>query len=134
MKVGMKARVRGRDFIEFIDRHPGRDVWFLNALGIEPVTSRNVWLQGEHHHPGILGLITRVFRHVGIDSDPASLDQPQSQVLYCNYWAGTRRFWNAYMAGRRGSPTTKAAVVWLAEGGALNHPPGEPTGALVATV
>jgi len=74
------------------------DVWFLNPLGIEPVTFRNVWLQGEHHHPGILGLITRVFQHVGIDCDPASLDQPRSQVLYCNYWAGTRRFWDAYMA------------------------------------
>ena len=80
-KFGMKTRVRGRDFVDFIKRHPGRDVWFLNPHGIEPRRFRNVWLQGEHHHPGILRLARRVFRHVGINCDPESLEQPESQVL-----------------------------------------------------
>lgn len=97
-KFGMKTRVRGHAFLDFIDRHPGRDVWFLNPHGIEPLPFRNVWLQGEHHHPGILHLARRVFRKVGIDCDPESLEQPASEVLYCNYWAGTRRFWDAYIA------------------------------------
>jgi hypothetical protein len=97
-KFGMKTRVHGRAFLDFIDRHPGREVWFLNPHGIEPHRFPNVWLQGEHHHPGILHLARRVFRHVGIDCDPESLEQPESQMLYCNYWAGTRRFWDAYIA------------------------------------
>lgn len=97
-KFGMKTRVRGTAFVDFIGRHPGRDAWFLNPFGIEPGAFPNVWLQGEHHHPGILGLARRVFERAGIDCDPASLEQPKSMELYCNYWAGTRRFWDAYIA------------------------------------
>lgn len=97
-KFGMKTRVRGRDFVQFLERHPGHDVWFLSPHGIEPGRFRNVWLQGEHHHPGILRLTQRVFRHCGIDCDLETLEQPESQVLYCNYWVGTRRFWDAYLA------------------------------------
>jgi hypothetical protein len=96
-KFGMKTRVRGAAFIEFIARNPGRDVWFLNPRGIEPLAFPNVWLQAEHHHPGILGLVTRVFRRVGIDCDPVTLHQPHDHVLYCNYWVGTRRFWDAFI-------------------------------------
>jgi hypothetical protein len=97
-KFGMKTRVRGAAFLDFIGRHPNRDVWFLSPFGIEPGFFPNVWLQGEHHHPGILGLTRRVFERAGIDCDPATLDQPKSMELYCNYWAGTRRFWDAYIA------------------------------------
>ncbi len=96
-KFGMKTRVRGSAFVDFISRHPGHDVWFLNPFGIEPGTFPNVWLQAEHHHPGILGLTRRVFARAGIDCDLARLNQPPRSELYCNYWAGTRRFWDAYM-------------------------------------
>jgi hypothetical protein len=97
-KFGMKTRVPGSAFVAFIERHPGHDVYFLNPRGLERGSYRNVWLQGEFHHPGILGLARRIFREADIDVDPARLEQPRSQVLYCNYWAGSRRFWDAYMA------------------------------------
>ena len=97
-KFGRKTGLRGRAFVRFIERHPGHDVYFVNPPGLEPRSFRNVWLQGEHHHPGILGLARRVFARCGIDCDPAALEQPARQVLYCNYWAGTSRFWDAYMA------------------------------------
>lgn len=97
-KFGMKTRVPGRAFVDFIERHPGHDVYFLNPRGLERGVYRNIWLQGEFHHPGILGLATRIFQKAGIDADPAGLEQPGNQILYCNYWAGTRRFWDAYMA------------------------------------
>ena len=97
-KFGTKTRVRGSAFLDFIERHPDRDVYFISPPWIEPTRFRNIWLQGEDSHPGIIGLVREVFRRCGIDCDPEKMDQPESQVLYCNYWAGTRRFWDAYMA------------------------------------
>ena len=34
---------------------------------------------------------------MGVDVDLAGLEQPREQVLFCNYCAGSRRFWDAYM-------------------------------------
>ena len=97
-KFKRKARIPGPAFINFIARHPGADVYCVSPPGLEPRSFRNVWLQGEHHHPGILHLARQVFRRVGIDCDPETVEMPASRMLYCNYWAGTRRFWDQYVA------------------------------------
>lgn len=97
-KFGAKTGLPGRLFTRFIARHPGHDVYFVNPVRVEPRPFANIWLQAEAHHPGILGLARRILAAVGVDVDLARLDQPRDQVLFCNYWAGTARFWDAYMA------------------------------------
>lgn len=97
-KFRLKTGTKGKAFRDFIRRHPGHDVYCISPPGIEPLAFRNVWLQGEHHHPGILHLARRVFQRIGIDCDPETVEMPAGRVLYCNYWAGTRRFWDRYMA------------------------------------
>lgn len=97
-KFGAKTGLRGRQFVRFIDRNPGYDAYFAHPFRVEPQPFQNIWHQAELHHPGILGLTQRIFDAVGIEVALASLDQPREQVLFCNYWAGTRRFWDAYMA------------------------------------
>jgi hypothetical protein len=84
--------------VRFIKRNPGHDVYFAHPYRVEPQAFTNIWRQAETHHPGILGLSQRIFDAVGVDVDLATLDQPREQVLFCNYWAGTGRFWKAYMA------------------------------------
>ena len=96
-KFGLKTRVPGRVVTTFIARHPGSDVYFVNPSRIEPRPFTSIWRQAEEHHPGILGLSQRIFDAVGVDVDLAGLGQPREQVLFCNYWAGSRRFWDAYM-------------------------------------
>ena len=59
---------------------------------------RNLWLQGEFYHPGILELSQRIFERAGYTIDLAAEVQTKQTALYCNYWVGTRRFWNTYMA------------------------------------
>lgn len=96
-KFGAKTGLRGKQFIRFIRRHPGRDVYFAHPYRVEPHAFTNIWQQAELHHPGILALAQRIFDAVGRDLDLASLDQPREQVLFCNYWAGTLGFWNGFM-------------------------------------
>ncbi len=97
-KFGAKTGLRGRTFATFIARHPGYDVYFAHPYRVEPQAFTNIWQQAEIHHPGILGLTQRIFDAVGVNVNLATLEQPREQVLFCNYWAGTRRFWDAYMA------------------------------------
>ncbi len=97
-KFGAKTGLRGRIFTKFITRHPGYDVYFAHPYRVEPQSFTNIWQQAERHHPGILGLTQRIFDTVGVNVHLAALEQPREQVLFCNYWAGTWRFWDAYMA------------------------------------
>jgi hypothetical protein len=97
-KFGAKTGIAGRAFVEFVERHPGHDVYFVNPNRVEPRPFTGIWQQAEVHHPGIIGLAQRIFDQVGVAVDLAMLEQPREQVLFCNYWAGTRRFWDEYMA------------------------------------
>ncbi|MFM8415214.1 MAG: hypothetical protein ACKOCX_10870 [Planctomycetota bacterium] len=97
-KFSAKTGVTGREFVEFIERHPGHDVYFVHPHRVEPRPFTNLWQQAEVHHPGIIGLAQRILDAVGIEVDLATLEQPRDQLLFCNYWAGTRAFWDAYMA------------------------------------
>ena len=96
-KFGLKTHVSGRDFVRFIARHPGHDVYFLNPR-VERGRFANVWLQGEHHHPGIIGLAEEALRAAGTPMRLAELAHPPGMTLFCNFWAGTSRFWDRYMA------------------------------------
>jgi hypothetical protein len=97
-KFAAKTGLRGDAFLQFIRRNPGYDVYFAHPCRVEPQPFTTIWQQAEIHHPGILGLTQRIFDAVGVNINLATLDQPREQVLFCNYWAGTRRFWDAYMA------------------------------------
>jgi len=97
-KFGAKTGIAGRAFVEFVERHPGHDVYFVNPSRVEPRPFTNIWQQAEVHHPGIIGLAQRIFDQLGVAVDLESLEQPGEQFLFCNYWAGTSRFWDEYMA------------------------------------
>jgi len=97
-KFGTKTGIAGRTFVEFIERNPVADVWFVHPHRVEPRPFTSIWQQAEVHHPGIIGLAQKILDAVGVAVDLASLEQPREQILFCNYWAGTRRFWNEYMA------------------------------------
>jgi hypothetical protein len=96
-KFSEKTGLRGKRFIRFIRWNPGYDVYFAHPFRVDPQPCTNIWQQAERHHPGILALTQRIVDAIGLNVDLASFQQPREQVLFCNYWAGTRPFWDAYM-------------------------------------
>jgi hypothetical protein len=54
-------------------------------------------LQGEFYHPGILELSQRIFERAGYAIDLAAEVQTKQTALYCNYWVGSKTFWDIYM-------------------------------------
>jgi hypothetical protein len=94
-----KTRISGSKFIEFIERNPGFDVYFINPFPQTAYWEFNIWTQGEHWHPGIIALAQKLFDDVAYPIRIADLGRnDHNTLLYCNYWIGNARFWHAYMS------------------------------------
>lgn len=96
-KFGAKTKAKGECFKRFIMSNPGHDVYFFNPPGLVRAAYGNVWLQGEHHHPGLIEMTEAVLREAGRPLSLASLVHPPEATLFCNYWAGTSAFWERYI-------------------------------------
>ena len=98
-KFGEKTRISGADFLRFVARNPGYDVYFINPYPINAYYSFNVWEHGEICHAGLIAVAQDLFDRAGIQCDLASLGRnSHATLLYCNYWLGNERFWDRYMA------------------------------------
>jgi hypothetical protein len=96
-KFGQKTKLTGRRFLDFVQANPGYDVYFINPFPMQMKFFKNLWLQGEFYHPGILALSQEILRLAGYDIDLAGQTHDKQTALYCNYWVGSKRFWDIYM-------------------------------------
>ncbi len=97
-KFGQKTRLSGQKFIDFIQANPNYDVYFINPFPMQMKFFKSLWQQGEFFHPGITELSEEILRLAGYDIDLTSAVHDRKTALYCNYWVGTRQFWDRYMA------------------------------------
>lgn len=96
-KFRQKTKIQGHQFIEFIAANPGHDVYFINPFPSELVW-KNVWLQGDSFHPGLLDFTQTLLDRLDYKIDLNSLENLSNTAAYCNYWVGTQEFWDRYMA------------------------------------
>ncbi len=96
-KFRQKARITGEEFLTFILKNPGYDVYFVDPYSYNADMYRNVWYQGEIWHPGLMKIAQQVINNAGIRVDLAKLVNTQETSAYCNYWAGNALFWQEYM-------------------------------------
>lgn len=97
-KFEMKSFVAANEFLALATEFPGRDVYFLNPFPELTGKFKNVWIQGAESHPGLLMLGQRIFDHVGVKVSLLDLINTPEDTLYCNYWYGSQRFWDSFMA------------------------------------
>lgn len=100
-KFGNKTKVKGRQFIRFIEQNPGYDVYFINPFPIQVCQWRNVWAQGDYKHPGILKFSQSVFDNIFGNYDIRGMINTDSDALYCNYWVANQKFWKKYIESVR---------------------------------
>ena len=97
-KFGEKTCVAGADFLRFVERNPGFDVYFINPYPCEAYYSFNVWEHGEICHAGLITVAQDLFDRAGIGCDIATLGRnSHATLLYCNYWLGNERFWDRFI-------------------------------------
>ena len=98
-KFSSKARISGRQFIDWIAAHPGYDVYFINPFPHLEYLHFNVWTQGECWHPGLSSQANTLFARAGLDIKVETLPRnTASTLLYSNYWVGNEKFWRRYTA------------------------------------
>lgn len=97
-KFGSKTRLRGAQFISFMDANPGYDVYFINPFPQNAYYSFNVWSHGEHCHPGLTLLAQNLFDRAGFGFNIAGMGRNcPATLLYSNYWVGNELFWDRFM-------------------------------------
>jgi hypothetical protein len=96
-KFGRKTGITGERFLEFIEQNPDYDVYFIDPFPMERHLFANVWLQGEFYHPGILRFSVEILRRAGYQFDLQHWQQQPNSFAFCNYWAGSHKFWKGYM-------------------------------------
>lgn len=94
-----KTQLTGREFIEFIKKNPGFDVYFVNPYPQLAYRFFNVWEQGENAHPGIKTLAQNLMDDADYGLSIEEMGRNDNRtLLYCNYWAGNSRFWREYIS------------------------------------
>jgi hypothetical protein len=97
-KFNEKTQISGREFLAFIKKNPGYDVYFVNPFPQNAYYTYNVWYHGELAHPGFMALAAILFEHAGYD--PIVMSEARdahATLLYSSYWVGNQRFWNGYI-------------------------------------
>jgi hypothetical protein len=99
-KFNLKSKISGARFIEFAQDHSDSDVCFVNPFPQIAYWSYNVWMQGEHAHPGLVLATQALLDASGLDCTIANIPRHGSASLaYCNFWVGSQRFWKEFVGG-----------------------------------
>lgn len=96
-KFSEKARIPLKSFISAIHDNPGYDVYILNPFPHQ-VLHRNVWHNGEYHHPGLLQMSQELVDRLGLGWELSRSPNIVKNVSYCNFWVGNQKFWDLYMS------------------------------------
>ena len=96
-KFGEKTGLTGQAFIDFMRANPGHDVYFVNPYPME-IFLGNVWQQGDHRHPGLMGVAQAIFAEASPGFDLAQVPRSLRATAFCNFWVGNKRFWAEFMA------------------------------------
>lgn len=96
-KFNKKTGITGEEFLSFLRRYPGYDVYFINPYEADALCFQNVWYQGEYYHPGSLAFTQKILNKIGYDISLESLVMPWSVTAFCNYWVASPKFWERYM-------------------------------------
>ncbi|SIT36290.1 conserved hypothetical protein [Paraburkholderia ribeironis] len=97
-KFTLKSKISGAAFLDFVQRHSDSDICFINPFPQLAYWSYNVWMQGEHAHPGLMQAAQALLDASGVSV--TIRDTPRhgpKSLAYCNFWVGSQRFWDEYV-------------------------------------
>ncbi|GLS13886.1 MULTISPECIES: hypothetical protein [Hydrogenophaga] len=99
-KFALKTHLTVAQFRQFALQHADADICLVNPFPQLRYWSYNVWMQGEHAHPGLLSRAQALLDAVGLDIDLRSVPRHGAELLaYSNFWVATPAFWEAYIGG-----------------------------------
>jgi len=97
-KFEQKSKIKMEAFLKFIEQNSGYDVYFINPLPWPAFFFRNIWIQGEKHHPGLLNLSQKILNSINYKVDLQTVIFSNDISSFCNYWVANANFWNSFMS------------------------------------
>lgn len=97
-KFSLKTHLTISEFKAFALKHSSADVCLVNPFPQLRYWSYNVWMQGEHAHPGLRSRSQAVLDAAGIQWNLHEIPRHDAKLLaYGNFWVAKPAFWEAYV-------------------------------------
>ena len=97
-KFALKTHIGVDRFLGFVAENADADVCLINPFPQISYWSYNVWMQGEHAHPGLGTATQAVLDAVGIPWQLREVPRHGPGLLaYGNFWVARPAFWQAYV-------------------------------------
>lgn len=97
-KFKHKTMLDGKDFIDWVNKNKGYDVYFINPFPELANMYFSVWWQGEYWHPGIISLVEELLLNTNIQLNIKDIRNTIKTCCYCNYWIANKKFWDLFMS------------------------------------
>ncbi|PKO30053.1 MAG: hypothetical protein CVU36_10595 [Betaproteobacteria bacterium HGW-Betaproteobacteria-9] len=97
-KFALKTHIGVDRFLGFVADNADADVCLINPFPQIGYWSYNVWMQGEHAHPGLGAAAQALLDAVGIPWQLREVPRHGPGLLaYGNFWVARPAFWQAYV-------------------------------------
>jgi len=92
-----KTKIAGYQFKKFIEMNEGYDCYHFDPFANLFTQYKNLWVQGEQWHPGMLKFANRLFPKIGITEKAEELVYKADDFATCNYYIGNSKFWTEWL-------------------------------------
>lgn len=91
------TNISAQNVLDWIDEHPGYDVYTFNPYPKLPVGSFNVWEQALPSHDEIIEIIEYLFPIIGLDKDWIYQPMHPDIMFFAHYCTASVQFWNDFL-------------------------------------
>lgn len=95
---GAKTGLSGRDVQNYIDSHPGHDIYTFSPFIQDSACYLNVFEQANMFHPGHVEIVHDYLKEIGVEVDLETLVMDFRTTVYCNYFVAKPSFWQTWFA------------------------------------
>lgn len=88
-----KTKIAGYQFKQFIEANEGYDCYHFDPFPHLYTQHKNLWVQGDQWHPGMLKYANKLFEKLGIKDRAEDLQYHRDDFGTCNYYVANTSYW-----------------------------------------
>ena len=91
-----KTRLDAQEFVSWINNNPGYDMYYFDP-SLETIPYKNLWVQGDQWHPGMVNFCNRLLQKMNIDKDIRDIEYKAKHFACSSFFIGNNKFWDNYL-------------------------------------
>lgn len=93
-----KTGIAGYQFTSWIENNPGYDCYHFDPFKHLSGQHKNLWVQGDIWHPGMLKFANLLFKKLKITERAEDLQYQPEHFGTCNYYVGNSKYWTSLLS------------------------------------